>query len=200
MGFANFAIRLLPRDKAPPLYALMISGTFDLPGAEGKEKVVTAFRINAELENAERWNSFDIETTNASSNTIANASWKRGDAFPDIEVKRDGHVVMNTEMAQAFIALQGGSPGGEMEWLSQLSDSRASGMVDAMALQAREGTMDLAGRQRRCYIMSAGLPTLYQVKVYFTEVGEVARIELPQDYRLLEPMMHGLEPELKTVE
>ena len=60
--------------------------------------------------------------------------------------------------------------------------------------------MDLAGKTRKCYIVTATLLGMYEVLVYFTEVGELARIELPQGYRLIEPMMHGLERDVKLEE
>jgi hypothetical protein len=201
-GHANFTIRRLSPDaNGQPIYALGSHGAFDTPG-EGPDKPNNQFRINAELDDAERWRSFDIEVINHGNNTTARVRWKRGDAFPDIEIKRGNQIIMNSQMAQAFMALQGGGVGaaGGGDWLSQFSQSGASDMVGAMQLHAREGIMDLAGKQRHCYIISAGLPGVYEAKIYFTEVGELARIELPQDYRLLEPMMHGLEPELNTVE
>ena len=207
-GHANFVIRRLPGEDGPPIYALGSSGMFSMP-TEGAAKVDATFRMNAELENGESWRSFEVETTNPESKTHAHLKWKRGDAFPEIEIKRDGEVIMNAEMAQALMALQGAGGSGAapgsgtgMELLSQLSKSGAGegDLAAAMQLHAREGTMDLAGKQRRCYVITTGLPGVYEVKIYFTEVGELARIELPQGYRLLEPMMHGLEPELNTVD
>ena len=34
---------------------------------------------------------------------------------------------------------------------------------------------------------------MYEVKMIFTEAGELARIDLPDDYVLLEPTIHGLQ-------
>jgi hypothetical protein len=38
----------------------------------------------------------------------------------------------------------------------------------------------------------------YEAQLYFTEIGELARVDLPGGYRLLEPMLHGLEKGLTT--
>lgn len=204
-GHANFVIRRLPGDANPPVYSLVSNGSISLP-SDGEPKMDTGFSIRAELENAESWRGFELDTNNTATKTNARIKWKRGDAFPDIEIKRGGEVVMNSQMAQMMMALQGGGQttmgGSGMDLLAQLGKSGAGGqdLAAAMRLHAREGVMDLAGKQRRCYIITTGLPGVYEVKIYFTEVGELARIELPEGYRLLEPMMHGLEPDLNTVE
>ena len=197
-GHATFSLRRLPDKEGSPIYGLRSNGSFSSPG-EGGKKADTAFQVSAELEDAKQWHRFEIETVDPTTHTTANVKWKRGDAFPEIEVAKNGTIIMNSQMAQALLALQGGAGNaGEWDWLVKQSGS--SGMLEAMNLRAHEGLMDLAGRQRRCYIVSAGMPGMYEVKVFFTELGELARIELPQGYRLLEPMMHGMEPELNTVE
>jgi hypothetical protein len=36
----------------------------------------------------------------------------------------------------------------------------------------------------------------YDVQALFTEVGELARVDLPHGFSLKEPLIHGLEPDL----
>ena len=64
---------------------------------------------------------------------------------------------------------------------------------EATKLQAREGMMMLAGRQRKCFVLTLPIMGMYEVKMIFTEAGELARIDLPDDYVLLEPTIHGLQ-------
>jgi len=62
---------------------------------------------------------------------------------------------------------------------------------------AREGGITLAGRERRCFLVTAPLPGGQQVRMIFAETGELARIDLPQDYRLIEPLIHGMIPPIE---
>ena len=50
----------------------------------------------------------------------------------------------------------------------------------------------MAGRERKCFIVSIPLPAEQTIRLLFAETGEIARIELPQDYVLMEPMIHGV--------
>ena len=63
----------------------------------------------------------------------------------------------------------------------------------ATALHAREGVMTLAGRERKCFVLTLPILGSHEVKMIFTEAGELARIDLPEGYSLLEPMIYGLQ-------
>jgi hypothetical protein len=90
-------------------------------------------------------------------------------------------------------SLDGGS-----DWLFAMLPTGSLPDVNANDLKAREGRMDIAGKQRRCYIVQLPLMPSNQLKMYFSELGELARVDLPHGFRLIEPMMHGMKPELKT--
>ena len=77
-----------------------------------------------------------------------------------------------------------------------LSGDSTSNPTEAMKLTAREGLMDLAGKNRRCYVLEITMMDHYHLKALFTEVGELARVDLPQGYTLLEPLVFGLAPDL----
>jgi hypothetical protein len=62
----------------------------------------------------------------------------------------------------------------------------------SLRLSAREGIVEMAGRERKCFIVSIPLPAEQSIRLLFAETGEIARIELPQDYVLMEPMIHGV--------
>ena len=63
----------------------------------------------------------------------------------------------------------------------------------ATQLQAREGVMTLAGRERKCFVLTLPILGSQELKMIFTEAGELARIDLPEGYSLLEPMIYGLQ-------
>ncbi|MES2597939.1 MAG: hypothetical protein V4662_21580 [Verrucomicrobiota bacterium] len=200
LGHTSFALRRMDsglETDSKPLYALVANGSLQLPGQDAKVDI--GYQVNGELLEAEHWKSFDVRVTAPDSQMEAEIIWKEGDKLPKIEIKKGGQVIMNTAMLQTLIDNPGASG-----WLTQMlpknltMDMKSLPQASAANLQAREGRLDLAGKQRRCYIVTASLMPGYDAKLYFSELGELARVELPGGYRLLEPMMHGLEPGMST--
>jgi len=190
MGHATFALRRLD-EQNELVYALAANGSITVPAA--KEKAEVGFRLTGELMAAERWRQFAVHISSPETDTEADMAWREGDKLPHMEVKKGGQVVMNTAMAKGMLD----SPA-TAGWLTQILPMSSLPQASAMKLEAREGRLSLAGKQRRCYIVTATLMQGYATQLFFTEIGELARVELPGGYRLIEPMMHGLEPGLKT--
>lgn len=195
IGYTTFSIRRENKED-PPVYAILASGSLTLPGAAHPGDDVS-YRLSGELADAERWQSFELEIKSRTSEIFATIGWKQGDKLPSVEVKKGDQVVMNTQLMKTMMAMKGGGLGG-MGMFAKLPDLQKAGQ--GSPLQAREGMMDLAGKQRRCYIVSLKVLQMEEIRVYFTEVGELARIELPQGYRFVEPMMHGLEKDINTMQ
>ena len=191
LGHVSFALRRLEESNAEPVYALVANGTLKVPGAGGEQNL--NFRGNGLMLAAERWKQIDIEMKAPETKTEVEISWREGDKLPHLEVKKEGAVVMNTAMAQKLMESPFNS--GLIAQMLPLSRLPQAG---AMSFHAREGRMELAGKKRRCYIITAQLMQGYEAQLYFTEIGELARVELPAGYRLIEPMMHGLEKDLDT--
>ena len=200
VGHTTFSIRRLEEGKEVPIYALQATGTMRMPGAEEGDNDVT-FRLVGELAEAERWQSFDLEVKSMTADVYATIVWKEGEKLPKVEVKQAGKVVMNTQFLQTMMTMKGalaGVMGGRSDLLAQLTQVQAESK--ALPLTAREGVMVLAGKQRHCYIVTLKLLQKEEVRIFFTEVGELARVEFPQGYRFVEPMMHGLERGMNTLE
>ena len=68
--------------------------------------------------------------------------------------------------------------------------------VHRPTVRVRRRRGPLAGRERKCFLVSVELPGSQKIRMIFSETGELARIDLPQDYQLLEPMIHGMIPSL----
>jgi hypothetical protein len=196
IGHTTFTIRKIGDDDNSPLYALMVNGTVQMPTET--ESVNATFNLTGELADAERWRRFKLDFKAPAAETSAMIAWKLGDELPDLEVKKSGKLVMDTEMAKAMMGMKD-SLGSGSEWLLQMIPAGALPEASAFQLKAREGQMELAGKKRRCYIVQLALMPGYELKMYFSELGELARVELPQGYRLIEPMMHGLEPGLQSL-
>lgn len=197
IGHAAFTIQPGSDDENVSSYAILVNGSVQIPTETAT--VNANFNLVAKLADAERWQSFKLKFKAPSAQTEAVISWKQGDVLPEVEVKKSGKVVMNTEMAQAVIDMKA-SLGGGSDWPWQLLPSGALPDQKAFKPKAREGQMLLAGKRRRCYIVQLPVIPGNEVIFYFTEIGELARVELPQEYRLIEPMMHGLELGLKNLE
>jgi len=196
LGHTAFMMKKLSKDKEGVSYALLANGSIKIPTET--VPVQANFNFVVELAEAESWQSFKLEFKAPAMKTEAVISWKQGDVLPDVDVKKNGQVVMNTEMVKAVIGMKE-SLGGGSDWLLAMIPTGALPDVNAINLKAREGRMDLAGKQRRCYIVQLPIMTSNQLKMYFSELGELARVDLPHGFRLIEPMMHGLEPGLKTL-
>ena len=70
-----------------------------------------------------------------------------------------------------------------------------AGQEDFMKVTAREGSMKIAGQRRKGYVIEFSLMDHYHAKAFFTEAGELAIVELPEGYRAVEPVIHGLVPD-----
>ena len=193
LGHTTFTIRKTNENYQMPLYGLLVNGTFEIPIEKGS--VPANFNLMGELLEAERWRSFKLDFKAPALEIEAFVSWRQGEQLPDISVKKSGNIIMNTEMAKAMIGMKE-AMGGSSDWLLKMLPMGPLPEASAFTLKAREGQMELAGKKRRCYIVQLALMPGYEMKMFFSELGELARIELPQGYRLIEPMMHGLEPGL----
>jgi hypothetical protein len=204
LGQAHISVHREREESGGVVYELVANG-YVTGSADSAPGLGTSFTLRAELENGDQWRSFQLQTKTAAMQTVGNLAWRKGDQFPQIEVKKGEEVVLNADIVKTMMALSGGMSGvsgmtpagGQFDWLSQLKGVTGSETV-SVTLTAREGVMDLAGKSRRCYILTAALMGGYEVRFLFTEMGELARIEMPGDYRFVEPLMHGLEPGLKS--
>ena len=194
LGHAMLGVRkqLTPPGEAD-LYDLQASGQID-GEAFGKAAQKLTWRLTSELDAGQNWKSLSLQliwqpsSPDAGPNDgmVANIAWTEGSKTPVFEVRQGGQVIM--DMAKATSLLEGGSfP------LLSLMGATKGGLGGSLAqVKAREGLMLLAGKRRKCYILHMSFMGMYEMKTLFTEAGELARVDLPQGWHLLEPMIHGL--------
>lgn len=200
LGHTSFTIRKDSQAEAGslPVYTLLASGALEMKTGPSQIEVLDVnFRLNGELENAEVWRHVDMEVKSSRANLLMTLKWSQNDRLPKIEVKQGGKLIMNTEFMKGFMAMKS-MLGGDQAWMKDMP--KLDDPAAVVPLTAREGLMELAGKQRRCYIVSLQLMKTHEVRFLFTKAGELARIELPDDYRFIEPMMHGLEKGLNTLD
>lgn len=181
-GHLTLVFRRLAEVEGLPVLGLLASGVFEWPGQAG---VDVSFRLNAELENWQSWRRLRLDLDATDLDASARFAWTRGEAAPLWQVRRQGRVMLDETMIRAFLAAQG----------LHAEAWPAAGQTEAKMplLQARETRLELAGRQRPGYVLTLGWQSLNDLRACFTETGELARIDLPNGYRLIEPLLHGLE-------
>jgi|GEM_PF-4563419 len=123
---------------------------------------------------------------------VLDFSWKPGDRMPKFELKEHGLTLMNDQLAGPMIGqFMGGS--------NPTDFAQAQGIPQDIgglfSFRAREGSMTLSGQPRRGYVMEMKLMEQWKAKAFFTEVGELAMVDLPQGYRVIEQVIYNLAPE-----
>ncbi|MBE7496114.1 MAG: hypothetical protein HS117_14315 [Verrucomicrobiaceae bacterium] len=121
--------------------------------------------------------------------------WEEGERLPQVNLTQGGKTMLDSNDPGLAMALR--MADGETGWLQSLASTKtASADSPVLRLTAREGSLELAGRERKCYLVTAPLPGDQEIRMIFGETGELARVDLPQGYRLLEPLIHGMIPPL----
>jgi len=173
------------------LYRLTVSGGIDKEVGRG-QKVTAGWRIEADLRDGEVLEALKMDLTAADTDQTVMMRWQKEEKLPVLEVWKGNKLIMDTKGALALAGM-----GNQMGLFNSLLGLQGAGAkAPQVELQAREGLMDLAGRDRRCFVIRLKVFEMYEVQALFTEVGELARVDLPQGFVLKEPLIHGLEPDL----
>ena len=180
VGHASFSVRLRERDPEVPrqTYDLQATGLIE-ERARNTGAGNISWQMALDLLEGERPVALTLRVNLDASRTSVLVLWKEGDARPFFEVRNSGVLAADSNSMAAMMPMLGalgGLPAG----------------TNTVSVTAREGLMELAGRQRRCYVLRLSMTEAYQIKAVFTQAGELARVDLPQGFHLLEPMMHGL--------
>ena len=168
-------------------FVLMMAGSLDKGAIEGVEGML-GWRLNLPLLNGERWGGINGQIRFPDQGGVLEFDWQAGQPTPRFTLRQRGQItadegLLQTQL-QAMFGQQGLPPG-----------MGAGSSADLISVQAREGAFKLAGQKRKGYLLTLGFMDKHQIKVFFTETGELALAELPNGYRALEPVVYGLIPE-----
>lgn len=193
LGHANFHVVKAPKPgrEELPLYRLTASGGVDTTAGQG-QRVTAGWRIEADLLDGVELIGLRMDVTGADTGRTVLMRWREGQTMPEMEVREQGRLVLDAKGALALAGM--GNRLGLFEGL--LGRPGMDQEKPSLELSAREGLMDLAGRSRRCFVIQLKAFELYEIQALFTEVGELARVDLPHGFYLKEPLIHGLEPDL----
>ena len=192
IGRATFQINRRVRPDAKTVYDVLAHGVVESeePGREGRH-VEASWSASCILADAERWQQLILAARFPARDASVKLSWDENQPAPELLVQQGGRVMMNSQDVKNLMSL--GSEGA-LSLLSMLSGKKAApNATSGTQLQAREGMLMLAGRQRKCFVLVLPVLGQHEVKMIFTEAGELARIDLPDGYALLEPLIHGLQ-------
>lgn len=198
IGHANLQVNRRIEPNHQTVYDLIAHGAVEQVMPDDQiHTIVATWSLGCTLADAERWQNLTIKASFPQRDASMRLTWNETQSAPEVMVKQGGRVVMNSQDVKLLMGMGGGQDGA-LAMLSMMGGAlpKTSGQPDnkdAMKLQAREGMMMLAGRQRKCFVLTLPVLGVHEVKMIFTEAGELARIDLPDDYVLLEPTIHGLQ-------
>jgi hypothetical protein len=176
-------------------YHFQAGGALKLEGSNSTSASSVTWRFDGDLKEEGGWNSMALAMRTPATNTSVFIGWKQGDAMPKIEVWRDKELIMDTKAALEQARNKQGAPGLGMMGglLPSFMGSQSVSLENFIQLQAQEGVIHLAGKPRKGYILTLSLMGFYQAKAFYTEVGELTRVELPQGWSLMDPLLEGLD-------
>ncbi len=199
IGHASFQISRRGKAGAEVVYDVLARGVVEeaLPEKNALRTVAT-WNVSCVVADAERWQHLAVAADLPEHEVSMRMAWSEDEPTPDVTVKQGGRVVVGTQDVAMLMKLGGGKDGG-LAMLTMLGGGQPGVAAPAPAesgatqLKAREGILVLAGRARKCYVLMLPVLGQQEVRMIFTEAGELARIDLPDGYALLEPLIHGLQ-------
>ena len=193
IGHATFQVSRRIKPNHATVYDILARGIVERQEAGEQRAVEATWSIACILADAERWQHLNLEATLPLRDASLRLAWSEHEATPEVLVKHGERVIMSSQDVQRLL---GGGEGGTLALLSMLGGmpkGQTNSPPEQTRLHAREGLMTLAGRERRCFVLTLPLFGPHEVMLLFTEAGELARIDLPDGYSLLEPTIHGLQ-------
>lgn len=192
IGHASFQIGRRIKPNHATVYDVLGRGVVEQSDELDRPRIVAAWAVGCILANAERWQHLKLEAQFPQREASLKIVWNENEPAPEVLVKQGQRVVMNSQDVKQFL---GSGTDGVLSMLSLLGAGASKNSVQSggTQLQAREGLMTLAGRERKCFVLTLAIFGQHEMKMIFTEAGELARIDLPDGYSLLEPLIHGLQ-------
>ena len=157
------------------------------------------WRFDGDLREAEGWEGMTLAVRTPSNNSSVFIGWKHGDEMPKIEVWRGQERIMDTKQALEQAREQKGSGLGIMgSMVPGFLGKQTISLQNLVSLQAETGVIPLAGKKRKGYVLTFSLMGFYQAKASYTENGELTRVELPQGWQLIDPLLEGIDASLSV--
>lgn len=174
-------------------YHIHITGLIEKGSFSGVEENIS-WRVELKVLNLERFGGAKGQVRMDKSSRILDFLWPPGARIPSFTLKEAGQVVVDDQLVQPMVAqmLGGGGAAGMAENLGIPATGDAAGLIH---VTARESVMSFAGQKSKGYTLDFSVMDRWKARAFFTEAGELALVDLPDGYRLVEPVIHGLAPD-----
>lgn len=175
----------------PRGHALRISGLLEKGTVKSVPDVINWW-LEIRLKNLEEMASLRGHIRMHGSGATLDFVWNAGERAPKVTLSNRGDPSADTQMMQLLLNQ---ALGGSAEGMLASQGIVAPGGAPQAEIKTREGKMNLGGQRRNGYTLEIGALDRFRLKAFFTEAGELAIVTLPDGYRLIEPVIHGLAPE-----
>lgn len=169
-------------------YLLRIQGTLE-KGIFPSVNSSVVWRVSFLVEGLQVLRSASGQIRMPDEGRVLDFEWNLGDEMPRFSLRQGDVVMMDDKLVQPIIE----------QLLGDKEQRMAAGYGDGwnslMKLTARQGTMTLSSNKRKGYVLEAVVMEQWKAKAFFTEVGELAMIDLPEGLRVVEQIIYGLAPE-----
>jgi hypothetical protein len=151
-----------------------------------------SWRFEGDIDPALLWQRLELRLRVAATDTSIIFSWHHGDEQPVLEVLRDGQRIMDMKSALAQGAMAQSLTG--MGGFSMLPGMNKEAALESLIqLTAYQDRLTIAGSQRQSRVLKLAIMGFYEATAHFTDTGELARIDLPDGFKFIDPMILGLE-------
>lgn len=187
IGFANVRCSRLTSGRQD--YMLRIDGFLDrgaLPFAD--EKAV--WRLSLKLLQVEKLSELKGNLRVERTPWVLDFHWQQGQKAPEVNLQAPEDSPVNNPMLQLMLAqaFSGGAAPG-------LLGGVATDPGDVLRVRARESEMDFAGQKSHGHLLEFTVMDRWKARAFITEAGEFVLMDLPEGYRLVDPVIQGLAPD-----
>lgn len=172
-----------------------LSGVLDKGAVEALDGQVN-WRLEVDLENMERWVAAKGQIRVSGNSSVLDFEWQEGEKMPRFTLKQKGVVVADDTTVQPMVAaMMGQQEAAGLPLPEGVAVPPGAEVMSLIKVRAMEGLMMLAGQKRQAYLLELAAMDQWKARVYFTTAGELALVDLPEGYRMVEPVIYGLVPE-----
>lgn len=173
----------------PPVHLLKISGLLERGMLKSVDQAVV-WRLDARLNRMEEFEYLKGTITLQDPDIKAEFVWNSGEKAPTITFsQRGGEPAPELQMMQTLLRQMLGSGKQTVPDMAAVPDEKSVHLI------TREGSMNIGGQKRQGYTLELGATESWRLKAFFTEAGELALVNLPDGYRLMEQTIYGLTPD-----
>lgn len=197
-GLADLAISEWrePMEAVRRGFHFQAGGSIVVTGKDDPMPSNVSWRFDGDLKEAGGWKSLALAVRSPVTDTNVFLTWKQGDEMPKIEVMNKGKITMDTKAALEMARSQQGVSAGMGMMGSMLPGflgNQTVSLENLIQVQAESGIISMAGKQRSGLLLTLALMGFYQAKAFYTEAGELTRVDLPQGWQLIDPLLAGID-------